>query len=101
MACPRVILSSAQLEYESIVEYLAVELASPTAAVEFMAEFEHQLNLVCDMPEIHGFSRIPELEAMGYRPMPVKRYAALYRFDGEKIIVAHIFHQTQDYARLV
>lgn len=101
MAYPRAILSSAQLEFESIVEYLAVELANPKAADAFMAEFERQLNLVCDTPELHGLSRIPELAAMGFRPMLVKRYVALYRFDGEKVVVAHIFHQTQDYARLV
>ena len=28
-------------------------------------------------------------------------YVALYRFDGEKVVVAHVFHQAQDYARLV
>lgn len=57
MAFPRVILSSAQLEYEAIVECLAVDLASPTAAERFMAEFSYQLDLVCDMPEIHALSR--------------------------------------------
>lgn len=101
MSYPRVILSSAQLEYESVVGYLAVDLASRKAAGAFIAEFEHRLNLVCDMPEMYGLSRVPELAAMGYRPMPVNRYVILYRFDGEKVIVAHIFHQTQDYARLV
>lgn len=101
MAYPRVILSSAQLEYESVVEYLAIELASPKAAGAFMMGFEHQLDLVCDMPELHGLSRIPELVAMSFRPMAIKRYVVLCRFDGGKVVVAHIFHQTQDYARLV
>ena len=101
MAFPRVILSSAQLEYEAIVEYLAVDLASPTAAKRFMAEFSYQLDLVCDMPEIHALSRMPELAALGFRPMLANGYVALYRFDGEKVVVAHVFHQAQDYARLV
>ena len=101
MTYPRVILSSAQLEFESIVEYLAVELASPTAAERFMAEFKYQLDLTCNMPEMHALSRMPELAAMGYRAMLVNTYVALYRFDGEKVVVAHIFHQTQDYAHLI
>ena len=66
-----------------------------------IVELERQLNLVCGMPELHGLSRIPELAAMGFRPMSIKRYVVLCRFDGEKVVVAHIFHQTQDYARLV
>lgn len=78
MAFPRVILSSAQLEYEAIVEYLAVDLASPTAAERFMAEFSYQLDLVCDMPEIHALSRMPELAALGFRPMLANGYVALY-----------------------
>lgn len=101
MAYPRVILASAQFEYESIVEYLAVNLANPLAAQRFMTEFSHQLDLVCDMPEIRALSHMPELASLGYRSMPVNKYIALYRFDGEKIVVAHIFHQTQDYAHLV
>lgn len=101
MAYPRVILSSAQLEFESIVEYLAVGLASPAAAERFMAEFKYQLDLACEMPKMHALSRMPELAAMGYRAMLVNTYVALYRFDGEKVVVAHMFHQTQDYAHLV
>lgn len=101
MAYPSVILSSAQLEYEAIVGYLALDLANPSAAERFMAEFSHQLELVREMPEIHGLSRVPELAILGYRPMFASNYIALYRFDGGKVIVAHIFHQTQDYARLI
>ncbi len=101
MAYPSVILSSAQLEYEAIVGYLALDLANPAAAGRFMKEFSHQLDLVREMPEIHALSRVPELATLGFRPMLINNYIALYRFDGEKVIVAHIFHQTQDYARFV
>lgn len=101
MAYPSVILSSAQLEYEAIVGYLALDLANPAAAERFMKEFSHQLDLVREMPEIHALSRVPELATLGFRPMLINNYIALYRFDGEKVIVAHIFHQTQDYARFV
>lgn len=101
MACPRIILPSAQLEYRSIVEYLAGTLASPAAATKFMDEFDRQLDLVCEMPESRPLSRMPQLAEMGFRPMLVNRYVALYCFDGEKVVVAHIFHQAQDYASLV
>ena len=101
MAYRAVIAREAQREYESIVAYLTSSLLSPAAASDFMAEFDHQLGLVCVMPQMHPLSHLPELAALGYRPMHVKRYVALYKVLDDKIVVAHIFHQTQDYARLV
>lgn len=53
------------------------------------------------MPLMHPLSHLPELAALGYRPIHIKRYAALYKVTNDKIVIAHIFHQTQDYARLV
>ena len=35
------------------------------------------------------------------RSFPVNNYVCLYKFEHETIYIAHIFHQSQDYARLV
>ncbi len=101
MAYKAVITREAQREYESIVSYLVSTLLSPAAADDFMNEFEYQVALTCEMPLMHPLSHLPELAALGYRPIHVKRYVALYRIADDKIVIAHIFHQTQDYARLV
>lgn len=101
MAYRVVILDEAQKEFRCIVAYLADVLGSPRAAARFMDEFDHQLGLVRDNPEIHSPSRMPELAARGYRPMLVNTYIALYKVGGDAIVVAHVFHQSQDYARLV
>ena len=53
------------------------------------------------MPQLYGLSRVKELAVLGYRPMLVKNYVALYKVEGDVVIVAHIFHQSQDYAKLV
>ena len=79
-----VILKSARYEYESIVGYLAQILKNPRAAGNFVAEFEYQ-----------------ELAARNYRSFPVNNYVCLYKLEHETIYIAHIFHQSQDYARLV
>lgn len=101
MGFRRVILREAQKEYRNIIEYLANVLKSPQAAVDFMDEFEYQLGLVVDNPHLHALSQLPELAARGYRPMRVKNYVALYKVDGDSVVIAHVFHQSQDYARLV
>ena len=44
---------------------------------------------------------MPELAARGYRTMHVNNYVALYRVKDDMVVVAHIFHQTQNYASLV
>lgn len=42
-----------------------------------------------------------ELAARNYRSFPVDNYVYLYKFEHETIYIAHVFHQSQDYARLV
>lgn len=77
MAYKRKILEEAAREYREIVSYLATVLCGPDAARGFMDEFEHQLDLVCDMPELYGLPRMKELAALGYRPMRVKKLRSL------------------------
>ncbi len=101
MAYKRRILEEAAREYRDIVRYLATVLRSPVAARSFMDEFDHQLNRVCDVPELYGLSRMSELAALGYRAMRVRSYVALYKVEGDVVVVAHVFHQSQDYAKLV
>lgn len=101
MAYSRVILREAQREYEGIVRYLAMVLKSPGAASHFIEEFSTQLDRACEFPEAFGLSHLAELAARGYRSFPVQNYLALYKFENEQVIVAHVFHQSQDYARLV
>ena len=101
MACDWVLTASAQADYRGIVSYLAGALDSPNAALSFVNEFDNQISIVCDTPEIHALSRMPELAGRGYRPFPINNYIALYRLEDARVVVHHIFHQTQDYARLV
>ena len=101
MAYSHVLLRSAQIEYAEIVRYLFEVLESPRAASGFVDEFDRQVELVCANPFIHALSRMPELAVRGYRVLFVDSYFALYRVEGDLVVVAHIFHQTQNYAKLV
>lgn len=101
MAYKKVILKSAQAEYRDIVSYLVEVLKSPQAAAHFMNEFDYQLDLIAETPEMFSLSRMPELAARGYRAAHVNNYLMLYKIQGQNVVVAHVFHQSQDYARLI
>lgn len=101
MACEYVLLPRAQADLDDIIKYLAVDLASPNAAGRFLDEFEQRMTSVCMFPEMYPMSRLPEVAERGYRAMPILRYVALYAFRDGRIVVAHIFHAAQDYARYV
>lgn len=96
-----VILKSARHEYESIVGYLAQILMNPRAAGNYVAEFEYQLDLLREQPLLRPLSHIRELAARNYRSFPVNNYVCLYKFERDTIYIAHVFHQSQDYAHLV
>lgn len=101
MASDVVILDEAQREYRAIVDYLANVLKSPQAACGFMDEFDRQLSLIADNPALFALSRMPELAARGYRTAHINNYLMLYAVRDDTVVVAHIVHQAQDYARLV
>lgn len=101
MACEYVILKGAQDDYRGIVEYLLDVKKSPQAALGFMDEFDRQLEIACENPLLHALSRMQELASLGYRPFLVNKYVALYFYRDEQVAIAHIFHQTQDYGRIV
>ena len=101
MACDYVLLPRAQADFEEIVRYLSFELDSKKAALRFVKEFESKVLLACEYPEMHPLSQMPEVAARGCRVMPVMRYVVLYAYRDDRLVIAHIFHSLQDYARYV
>lgn len=101
MAYRRRILPRAESELKEIVSYLCDILGSPSAARSFLGNFTGQLAALCEHPFMRPLSHLPELAALGYRSAPVGNYLFLYRVIDNWVVVAHVFHQSQDYARLV
>ena len=95
------ILESAQREFQEIVNYLLNILKSPHAAENFINEFEYQVSLIKSDPRIFAVSKMPELAAKEYRVTFINAYIMLYTVRDNGIFITHIFHQRQDYARLV
>lgn len=94
-------LETAQREYDSILRYLAEALKSLRVGAAFRHEFTEKLRTIVETPEAMPLSHNEKLATKGYRTLRVKRYIALYRIDGNVVVLEHIFHQTQSYARYV
>lgn len=101
MGYRRRILPRAKEELEEIVLYLSTVLGSPGAARTFLDGFVRQVDALCEHPNMRPLSHLPELAELGYRSAPVGNYLFLYRVTDDEIVIAHVFHQSQDYARLV
>ena len=96
-----VILETAESEIESIVSYMANILKNPQAAANFMDELDRQFKLIKSKSDVFAVSALPELAAKNYHVSFVNNHIMLYAVRKERIYITHVFHQTQEYAKLV
>jgi len=99
MAYEAYLLPTAEKELDAIVSYLS-NFSSKTAN-DFLDEYTKQLGFLCNGIVEYPLSRISELAELGYHTALVNKYLFLYYIDKNKLVVAHIFHQSQNYAALV
>ncbi len=95
------VAQTATIEIANIVSYLRNTLRSEQAANNFLNELDRQTDIISGMPEIYAVSTLDIVREFGYRVAYVNKYVLLYDFDGEKVIVEHVFHSLQDYGRLI
>ena len=93
------ILPTAEIEVEGIAEYLSGFGMQP--ARRFVEEYRHQLELLSSSVIDYGLCKLPEVAKLGYQACRVNSYIMMYHFEGDAVVIAHVFHQRQDYARLV
>ena len=101
MASRALVSDEAMADLETIVSYLAETLAEPGAAGGVLDAFDEFVRNVSTFPEMYPPVREPRLRRLGYRKAVLGKYIALYRVQDETVLVAHVFHQSQDYAKLV
>ena len=99
MACDVRILPSALMELESAVAYLAE--MDPSAASSFLEAWEGVLEDLRSGVVEHRLSRFEVLARLGYRTVLFGRYVVLYVKEEDDVVIAHLFHQSQDYANIV
>ena len=91
----------ASRDFDGIVAYLCEVLAAPAAATELLDAYDAFVDVVEEYPEAYEKCADSHLAQLGYRKASLKGYIALYRTEKDEVVVSRVFHQSQDYARLV
>ena len=84
-----------------MLEYIVQELKSPQAARTLNNAIKDARKALAENPLMHAVSRKPLLEHLELRERFVRNYVVVYRIEKQTVYLEHIFHQTQDYERLV
>lgn len=93
------IQDSAHKDIDAILAYLSS--MNPAAADSFYSGLEKCTGNLKEGLVDYAPSRFPELAEADYHTMLFDAYAVLYFQEGGTRTIAHVFHQRQDYARLV
>lgn len=93
------ILPTAEQEVDDIVEYLMGH--GINTARRFLAKYRQQLEILQSGVADYGLSFLRELRGLGYHACSVNFYVMLHYYEGSDAVIAHVFHQSQDYASLV
>ena len=101
MACKVVITDEAARSRDDIIAYLVTVLHEPKAAGRFLDELDALADRLTAFPEAYPVSAEPRLADLAYRKACVMRYIVLYKVQEDVVYITNIFHETQDYAKLV
>ncbi len=101
MAHNVLVAEAAQAALVEACAYIGSVLCEPSAAVTLLDEFDRFVESVADLPEMYPLCQEKRLAAKGIRKALICGYVALYVYDGDEVNIIALFHQTQDYARLL
>ncbi len=93
------IQDTAHKDIDAILAHLSS--AYPAAATSFYTGLRKCVASLEEGLVDYALSRFPELAEAGYHTMFFDGYAILYFQEDATRTIAHVFHQRQDYARLV
>jgi len=92
---------SAERDLDTILTYIAEELASPKAASNFANELDAKYEMLENHPLMFELSRNERLAKIGYHRFVVGKHIALYQVDEVKrvVTISRIFYGKQDYEK--
>lgn len=97
------IARAAERDLEGITSYLSQRLASPSAALKVIDEFEELVASLEVQPNAHAAVRDELLAIAGYRWAPVSTYMAFFTVDYDvgEVVVERVLHPTQNWKAIV
>ncbi len=98
-----IVTELAHQDLDNIVSYIAVQLANPAAASNFLNEVDKCYGYLKSNPMMYSKCNDSRLEKEGYRKAVVKNYIIVYKIDEKtkEVSVLRFFYGAQDYAKLI
>jgi toxin ParE1/3/4 len=98
-----VVTELAHIDLDSIVAYIAIELANSTATVDLLNEVEKCYGQLKSNPLIYARCHDPRLEKEGYRRATIKNYVLVYKVDeaSKTVVIYRFFYGAQNYVALI
>ncbi len=93
----------AHQDLDKIVSYIAVQLANPSAAGDFLDEVDKCYDYLKSNPLMYAKCQDMRLEKEGYRKVLIKNYVLVYKIDeaSKAVNVLRFFYGVQDYVKLI
>lgn len=94
---------AAESDLARILDYLNSQFDSPQAVGDFLDKYADVCDELAEHPQMYSYAQAPELQVRGYRRFLIGKYVALYRVreEQQQIVIARIFHGTQDYTKYI
>ncbi|MCR4436540.1 MAG: type II toxin-antitoxin system RelE/ParE family toxin [Clostridiales bacterium] len=98
-----IVTELAHQDLDNIVSYIAVQLANPAAASNFLDDVEKCYGYLKSNPMMYSRCHDSRLEKGGYRKAVVKNYIIVYKVDedAKKVSILRFFYGAQDYNKLI
>ena len=98
---PLRIFPLAQQDLEQILDYIAVELWNPTAAIGQINDFEKALENVCAFPESCPCVQNEYVKDKSLRKLVVNHYIVFYRVHSDEVQVVRVIYGMRNYETLL
>ena len=98
-----VVTETAERDLAGIVDYLSGKLASASAALSILDEFERLVDSLEELPAAHAAVRDELLALAGYRWAPLGSYMAFFTIDETSVTVniERILHGSRNWREIV
>jgi plasmid stabilization system protein ParE len=98
-----IVTELAHRDLDNIASYIAVQLANPAAASDFLDEVDRCYGYLERNPMMYSKCGDSRLGKEGYRKAVIKNYILVYKVDeiGKTVIVLRFFYGAMDYSKLI
>jgi toxin ParE1/3/4 len=98
-----VVTELAHQDLDNIVSYIAIQLANPAAASDFLDKVDKCYGYLMKNPLMYSKCYNSKLEKEGYRKAVIKNYIFVYKVDenAKTVSIVRFFYGTRDYTKLI